>query len=289
VTGETALDELTDADAVREILSGQRAAWAAVESVSDSIIAALDVLVDSFAKGGRLLLIGAGTSGRLAAMEASEVPGTFGVAADRIQARCAGHLSFGGSANDASEDDVGLARLDMRELDVSHRDAVIAVAASGTTPYTVEAARCGLAASARVISVTTALGSPLAALATVAIEVPVGEEIIQGATRLAAGTAQKLVLNTLTTAMMVRLGRVHGQIMIDAVPANEKLIRRVSLGVASAANVSLEQGANALHSCGMDARAAVVLLCTGLDSDAAAELAHRHRTVREALASLRDG
>lgn len=287
MTSEGALDELDTADLVGEILIGQWAVSAAVESVSSSITAAVNVLVDTYSQGGRLLLIGAGTSGRLAAMEASELPGTFGLPPGRIQARCAGQVAFDAYANDASEDDVELARCDMANLEVSCHDAVVAVAASGGTPYTFEAGRCALAAAARLISITTVLGSRLAAIAEVAIEVPVGPEVIHGSTRLAAGTAQKIVLNTLTTATMVRLGHVHGRLMIDVVPANEKLVSRITEGIASAANVPFEQAVNALRACGMDARAALVLLCTGLSPQKAAELARQHRTVREAVESVR--
>lgn len=278
------LDLLGTDQAVEAVLAGQSQVQDAVGAVRPQLARAVDLLVAAYQAGGRLLLFGAGTSGRLAVQEAVEVPGTYGIPADRIQARVAGGGAGHLVGSDAAEDDTELGRADVAELAVRSGDAVIAVAASGRTPYT-----CAVAARARelgagLISITTVLGSPLAALAQVAIEVAVGDEVVAGSTRLAAGTAQKLVLNTLTTTTMIRLGRVHGNQMVDVVAANDKLRHRVSGVVAASTGCTPELAWQALQRCDWNARAAIVHLATGLDPAAAAVRAAAHRTVREAVA-----
>ncbi|MDQ2956935.1 MAG: N-acetylmuramic acid 6-phosphate etherase, partial [Actinomycetota bacterium] len=170
---------------------------------------------------------------------------------------------------------------------VGPTDALIAVAASGRTPYTCAAAALARELGAGVVTITNLRGSELAALADVAIEVPVGDEVVAGSTRLAAGTAQKLVLNTLTTTTMIRLGRVHENYMVDVVAANDKLRRRVSGVVAASTGHTDEQAWQALQRCDWNARAAIVHLATGLEPAAAAERAAAHRTVRQAIEAVR--
>jgi N-acetylmuramic acid 6-phosphate etherase len=163
---------------------------------------------------------------------------------------------------------------------------VVAVAASGSTPYTVAAAETARAAGAAVIAIVVAHSSPLAALASVAVEVSMGAEVLRGSTRLTAGTAQKIVLNALTTAAMARAGRVHGDLMIDVVAANAKLRDRSAGIVAEIVGCPVETAYRALADCDWNARAAVLQLVAGLASDAAADRAASHRSLREALAAL---
>jgi N-acetylmuramic acid 6-phosphate etherase len=283
---EPPLDLLDTEQAVRAVLAGQAHVAEAVQAAHREIALAVDLLVRAYQAGGRLVLLGAGTSGRLAVQEAAEVPGTYGIPEHRIQARVAGGGAGHLVGTDAAEDDAGLGRADLAELAVSERDAIIAVTASGRTPYTCAAAERARELGAGLVGITNQLGSPLAGLVEIAIEVPVGEEVVSGSTRLAAGTAQKLVLNTLTTATMIRLGRVHGRHMIDVVAANDKLRRRVADAVAASSATTGERAWQALQLCGWNARAAMVHLATGLDPAAAASLAAAHRTVREAIASV---
>jgi N-acetylmuramic acid 6-phosphate etherase len=279
------LDLLDTGQAVRAVLAGQAHVAEVVRAAHRELVQAVDLLVSRYEAGGRVLLLGAGTSGRLAVQEAVEVPGTYGIPPDRIQARVAG----GGPAHlvgtDEAEDDAELGLADLAELAVGPADVVIAVAASGSTPYTCAAARRARELGAGLVTVTNQPGSPLAALADVAIELPVGDEVVTGSTRLAAGTAQKLALNTLTTTMMIRLGRVHGSHMIDVVAANDKLRNRVAAVVAAGAAVGPDLAWQALVSCRWNARAALVHLSTGLDPAESAALAAAHRTVREAIAA----
>lgn len=300
------LDLLDTEQAVRVVLAGQAGVAGVVQAAHRQLADAVDLLVGRFAAGGRVLLLGAGTSGRLAVQEAVEVPATYGVPADRFQARVAGGGSGQLVGADQAEDDAELALADLAELlaggfaacpaggpaagpgegfAAGSADVLIAVAASGSTPYTCAAARRARELGLGLITVTNQPGSPLAALADVAIELPVGPEVVTGSTRLAAGTAQKLALNTLTTAMMIRLGRVHGRQMIDVVPANDKLRHRVATAIAEAAQVEPDQAWQALRRCDWNARAALVHLCTGREPAESARLAAAHRTVREAIAA----
>jgi N-acetylmuramic acid 6-phosphate etherase len=277
------LDLLGTDQAVEAVLAGQAQVLEAVRATQPQLSRAVELLVAAYEAGGRLLLFGAGTSGRLAVQEAVEVPGTYGIPADRIQARVAGGGAGQLVGSDAAEDDTELGKADVTELAVRAGDAVIAVAASGRTPYTCAVAGRARELGAGLISITTVTGSPLAALANVAIEVAVGEEVVAGSTRLAAGTAQKLVLNTLTTTAMIRLGRVHGNQMVDVVAANDKLRHRISVVVATSTGCTPEQAWQALQRCDWNARAAIVHLATGLEPAAAAVRAAAHRTVREAI------
>ncbi len=283
----TDLDLLPTAEAVRVVLAGQAQVAEAVAGAQRQLSAAVDLIAVSYASGGRILLLGAGTSGRLAVQEAVEVPGTYGIPPERIQARVAGGGAEHLVGTDAAEDDVEQGRADVRDLAVGPSDALIAVAASGRTPYTIAAADLARKLGAVVITVTNQPGSPLAALADVAIEVPVGDEVVAGSTRLAAGTAQKLVLNTLTTTVMIRLGHVHRHFMVDVVAANDKLRLRISGVVAASAGTDNQVAWQALQRCDWNARAAIVHLTSGLAPEAAAEVARSHRTVREAIAAAR--
>lgn len=284
---EPELDLLETDDAVSAVLAGQEHVAGVVRSAQPQITRAVDLLTRAYERGGRLLLFGAGASGRLAVQEAVEVPGTYGIPPERIQARVAGGGAGHLVGTDQAEDDVDLAMADFAELGVTGLDAVVAVAASGRTPYTCAIASCARRAGAAVVTVTNVTASPLAALADVAIEAAVGAEVVAGSTRLAAGTAQKLVLNTLTTTTMIRLGHVHGHYMVDVVAANEKLRHRISGVVADSTGSSLAEAWAALTLCDWNARAAIVHLATGADPTAAARQAACSRTVREAVAALR--
>ena len=285
--GPPDLDLLGTDDAVSAVLAGQEHVAGVVRSAQPQITRAVDLLTRAYEGGGRLLLFGAGASGRLAVQEAVEVPGTYGIPAERIQARVAGGGSGHLVGTDQAEDDTDLALTDFAELAVTGLDAVIAVAASGRTPYTCAIARSARQVGAEVVTVTNVAGSPLAALADVAIEVAVGAEVVAGSTRLAAGTAQKLVLNALTTTTMIRLGHVHGHYMVDVVAANEKLRHRISGVVANSTAHTAAEAWAALERCDWNARAAIVHLATGADPVTAARQAGRSRTVREAVAALR--
>jgi len=276
------LDVLPTDEVVALLLNAEHAVVPAVRRELPQVSAAAELVAERFGAGGRLVFLGAGTSGRIAVAEAAELPGTFGLDRDRVLARVAG----GAASTDRDEDDLDIAAADLTELDVGAADVVIAVAASGSTPYTLETARAARAAGAAVVSVTTSVPSPLAALADVAIEVRLAPEVLRGSSRLTAGTAQKIVLNAITTAAMARLGRVHGDLMIDVEPANAKLRARAAAIVADIAGCSADRAWAALDACGNDTRVAVVHLVSGVDPAAAAAVVARHRRLRQALAEV---
>lgn len=278
------LDVLGPRELIDRLLAGQEHVAAVVRAASAELARAAELLTTAFVGGGRIVLVGAGTSGRLAAMEAAELPGTFGIAPDLVPVRVAGAGGDPAEA-DAAEDNEALGRADVAELGIAAGDVLVAVAASGTTPYTLAAARTARAAGTPVVAVVNVAGSPLAALADVAVELPTGPEVLVGSTRLAAGTAQKLALDTLTTAAMVLGGRVHDRFMVDVVPANAKLLRRVVHLVAESGGVDTRSAETALARCGDNPRVAIVHLLTGFPPDEAARRVAAHRTVREAAAS----
>jgi N-acetylmuramic acid 6-phosphate etherase len=279
VSDRPELDLLPTADVIGLLLDAEDRVVPAVRAQLAALVAGAELIAQRMADGGRLVFAGAGTSGRLALGEAAELPGTFGLDPDVVRSRMAG----GAASTDRAEDDVSLAEQDLADLAITAGDTVIAVAASGRTPYTLAMARAARAAGAAVVAVVTAAQSPLAELADVAVAVDVGPEVLHGSTRLSAGSAQKVAMDALTTAAMVRLGRVHGDLMIDVVAANAKLRARSAGIVAEIAGCSPETAVRALADCAGSARAAVLHLLLGVPASEAVTHAARHRSLREAL------
>jgi N-acetylmuramic acid 6-phosphate etherase len=278
------LDLLSTEEVVEALLAGEERVVPAVRAVAADIARAADLVASRWPAGGRLVFVGAGTGGRLAWTQAAELPGTFGLPRERVLARVAGGL---GSTDD-DEDDVAGADRDLAELRLGAGDVVIAVAASGSTPYTVAVARAAAAAGADVIALVTTSGTPLGEASHVVVETPVGAEVLRDSTRLGAGTAQKITLDALTTAAATRLGHVHGDLMIDVVGANAKLRERVTGIVAEIAGCDLESARGALADCQGDARAAVLVVAGGLAPDDARRRAAAAGTLRAALSDLSD-
>jgi N-acetylmuramic acid 6-phosphate etherase len=277
------LDTLDSAGVVERLLDAEERVVPAVRAALPQIAAAADLIARQVRRGGRIAFVGAGTSGRLALCEAAELPGTFGLDPSTILIGIAG---VGGRAlvgTDWDEDDVTVASADFADMAPRSHDVMVAVAASGSTPYTLVMARSAAQAGIALVAVVNTLESPLAALATAAIEVPVGPERLQNSTRLTAGTAQKLILNALTTAAMVALGHVHGDLMIDVVPANAKLRDRLIGIVAEIAERSVDVARAALERCDWNARAAVLHLTAGLSPSQAAASAACYPTLRAAM------
>jgi N-acetylmuramic acid 6-phosphate etherase len=273
------LDLLPTDAVVSLLLNAEERIVPAVRAAAADIVTAAELCADRLRSDGRLIFVGAGSSGRIAAAEAAELPGTFGLDRARVLHRMAG----GDQSTDDDEDDLSAAREDIAGLALTGSDVLIAVAASGSTPYTLAVAQAARAQGASVIAVVTVTGSPLADLATVTIAAVVGEEVLRGSTRLGAATAQKIVLNALTTAAMARYGRVHGDLMIDVVPANAKLRTRAAQIVSTITSASEADASSALIACAGDARAAVLMLELGLTAPEARERANRTATLRAAL------
>jgi N-acetylmuramic acid 6-phosphate etherase len=277
------LDRLDSAGVVDRLLNAEERVVPAVRGATPQIAAAADLIARQVRRGGRIVFVGAGTSGRLALCEAAELPGTFGLEASTVLVRVAGAGGRAPVGTDWDEDDVTVATVDFAELELQAHDVMVAVAASGSTPYSLVMACLAAQAGVALVAVVNALDSPLAALATASVEVLIEPEALRNSSRLTAGTAQKLILNALTTAAMVALGHVHGDLMIDVVPANAKLRARVIGIVAEIAEQPVDVAHAALERCDWNARAAVLHLTAGLSPDQAAEHAARHSTLRAAM------
>jgi N-acetylmuramic acid 6-phosphate etherase len=234
----------------------------AVAAAGDSLAAAIESIAERLERGGRLVYVGAGTSGRLAELDAAECPATFGTPPELV-------IALGAGASAALEDDGDRGAADVREAGVGPADAVVAVSASGSTPYTVAALRAAREAGALCVAVVCAPGSELERLAERAIVADVGPEIVSGSTRLRAGTAQKLILNALSTVTMIRLGRTYDGLMVCVLPDNAKLRQRARRNVVVASGAPEDAVDDALAAAGGDARVALVALLAGLDAESA--------------------
>ena len=259
---------------------------AAVASSAAAVAAVIDTVVDRLQAGGRLVYVGAGSSGRLAAVDASECEATFSAAPGQVVALLAGADAPSSLEQEAAEDDAEAGRRDVHSLGVGATDAVIGISASGRTPYVVGAMEAAGAAGAATACLVCAPGSQLAGLVEQEIAVIVGPELLAGSTRLKAGTAQKLVLNQISTIAMVRLGKTYDNLMVDVVATNEKLRSRVRRIVMTATGVSEGQADEALAAADGSAKVAIVTLLAGVDVDTArSRLAATGGNIRQALAS----
>jgi N-acetylmuramic acid 6-phosphate etherase len=257
------------ADVVRAVVEGHDVVLAAVAAVQEEIA---QLVEEAAARSGRVVYVGAGTGGRVAAMDACEWGPTFGVPDSAVVAVLAGAgLVPGSFADEASEDDAAAGEAAMAELGIEGADVVIGVSASGSTPFVVGALQAAVAAGALTAAVVGRRGSPLADLAGIAIEVPVGHEVVTGSTRLKAGTAQKLVLNAFSTALMVRRGRTVGGLMGGMRVANQKLRGRAMRVCVEATGCSEETARAALTEAGWQLDAALVMIAAGVGPDAARE------------------
>lgn len=262
----------------------------AVRRALPNIARAVDAIVKGFRKGGRLIYVGAGTSGRLAVLDAAECPPTFGTDSKMVQAIIAGGVrALRHSVEDAEDSESNGAR-DLKRVNPSRRDVVVGIAASGTTPYVLGAVRLASRRGALTVGVTSNRRSPLAREANIAVAPDTGPEAITGSTRLKAGTAQKMVVNLLSTAAFVRLGRVYDNWMVYVALRNNKLRRRGARILEEAAGVSASASEHALRQSGYDLPAALVMLKTDASArDARRSLAAAHGSVRDALASATKG
>jgi N-acetylmuramic acid 6-phosphate etherase len=257
-------------DLVQLMNEADSAVPAAVAAVADELAAAIDAVVARLAAGGRLVYVGAGSSGRIAELDAEECEGTFSTAPGQVVALVAG-AGLSSAEREAAEDDAAAGRLAVEELAVSAADAVVGVSASGRTPYALAALQAAADAGALTVALTSVDGSELARQADHDLALVVGPEFVAGSTRLKAGTAQKLVLNTISTVSMIRLGKTYGDLMVDVRSSNAKLAARARRVVRLATGASDEEAERALAEADGSAKVAVVALLTGLDTEAARE------------------
>lgn len=259
----TRIDQMPTLEVVRLMNEEDHRVAEAVGLVLPQVAAAVDKIVERLQAGGRLFYVGTGTSGRLGVLDASECPPTFGVSPDVVQAVIAGGYDACYRAVEASEDDRDAGANDMKARGVRAIDAVVGIAASGRTPYTIGAVEHARTLGAFTAAVTCAPDSLITRRAEVAIVPVVGPEVIAGSTRLKAGTAQKLVLNMLSTATMIRLGYTAGNRMSNLLPRNTKLQIRAVRILSQETNLDTGAAEAALEAAGGDLRTALVVIRTG--------------------------
>ncbi len=265
----TNISSMSSGDVVRLMSEEDAGVAAAVSLVLDDVVRAVEGIVRQLLLGGRLFYIGTGTSGRLGVLDASECPPTFGVSPDLVQAVIAGGYEACHRAVEASEDDAEAGVRDLNSRGFSGKDVLVGIAASGRTPYTVGAVQYARGRAAFTIGITCAPASPLTKAAEVSIVPVVGPEVIAGSTRLKAGTAQKMVLNMLSTATMIRLGYVTGNRMTNVQTRNAKLRARALRILQSEAGISEERARRVLEEAGGDLPLALVMSKTGQPSSQA--------------------
>lgn len=265
------IDSLPTSEVLRVINDEDRRVADAVSAAIPQIAATVDRVVERFRAGGRLFYIGAGTSGRLGVLDASECPPTFSVPYDMVQGIMAGGQPALSRATEASEDDPAAGERDLLARGFTSRDALIGIAASGRTPYVLGAIRAARTLGAFTAGIACSPGSELANAVEVPIELIVGPEVVTGSTRMKAGTATKLALNMVTTASMIRLGYVYGNLMVNVQPRNEKLRDRARRIVRDACSVDDASAAAALGEAG-DVRTAIVMIKRGVSRDEARKL-----------------
>jgi len=259
---------------------------AAITKVLPQIAQAIDAISDALSRGGRLIYIGAGTSGRIAALDAAECPPTFSTDPKQVQFVIAGGEKALGRAVEANEDSPELGQRDIARLKPSKKDVVVGIAASGRTPYTIAAVEYAKKKGAKTVGVSCNSDSPLTRTADIGIATEVGPEVLSGSTRMKAGTAQKMILNMLTTGAMTRLGYVYGNLMVNVSPKNEKLVERAITILSKAADIDRDLARTALSKSGKSVPVALIMLKTGVSlAKARRRLKASRGNVRRAIES----
>jgi len=282
------LDRMSSLDIVRLINDEDATIAAAVQRALPQIARAIDVVAAGLRQGGRLIYVGAGTSGRLGALDASEIPPTFNTDPRTVQYIMAGGPKALGASTEASEDDTRLALAEIKKRKPGKHDIVLGIASSGRTPFTITAVEHARQRGAHTIALTCNRDSPLERAADFAIITEVGPEVLAGSSRMKAGTAHKMVLNMISTGAMTRLGYVYGNLMVSVWTKNEKLIQRAIRIVEQATCADHEAAARALKASGNRTPVAVVMLAAGVTkSQAVAALKKTKGHVRHAIEHAR--
>ncbi len=278
------IDLLPSLDIVQRINQQDKLVPLAVEKVLPEIAQAVDKITAAFKAGGRLIYMGAGTSGRLGVLDASECPPTFGVSNKMVVGLIAGGPEAILKAKEGAEDSPLLGQQDLKSINFSNNDVVVGIAASGRTPYVIGGLEYANEIGATTVALSCNPDSPIADIADIAISPVVGPEALTGSTRLKSGTAQKLVLNMLTTASMIRIGKSYQNLMVDVKATNEKLVARAARIVMQATDCSKEQATQVLKQTGYEVKLAILMILTDLDIDTARQqLAHQDGFLRKAV------
>ncbi|MGX9458724.1 N-acetylmuramic acid 6-phosphate etherase [Photobacterium damselae subsp. damselae] len=279
-----AIDTLSTLDMVTVINQEDQKVALAVEKTLPEVALAVDAIADAFMVGGRLIYMGAGTSGRLGILDASECPPTYGSNPNQVVGLIAGGHKAILKAVENAEDNQELAKQDLQNLGLTENDVVVGIAASGRTPYVIGGMKYAHSVGAQVVAVSCNPQSEMTKIADIAITPVVGAEVVTGSSRMKAGTAQKLVLNMLTTGAMIRTGKVFGNLMVDVEATNAKLIQRQTNIVMQATDCDVAQAEEALSACDRHCKTAILMILAGLDAEQAKkQLANHNGFIRSAL------
>jgi N-acetylmuramic acid 6-phosphate etherase len=279
------IDLLPTVEVLRVINREDSSVPDAVEKVIAEIARAVDRIVDAFGKGGRLIYLGAGTSGRLGVLDAAECPPTFSVPADMVVGLIAGGAEALSKATEGAEDDAEAGVTALKDIGLTRRDVVVGIAVSGRTPYVVGGLTYAKTLGATTVALSCNRDAAIAHVADISILPVVGPEVLTGSTRLKSGTAQKLVLNMLTTASMIRSGKCYQNLMVDLKPTNMKLVARAARIVTQATGCTAEQAQEALKRTANDVKLAILITVTGMSlSRAKAALQSAGGFLRKAIA-----
>jgi N-acetylmuramic acid 6-phosphate etherase len=285
LTAAADLDRMPSLEIARLINDEDATVAAAVRHALPQIARAIDTIAAGLRSGGRLIYVGAGTSGRLGALDASEIPPTFNTDPRTVQFIMAGGPRALGASTEASEDDTALAVAELKKRKPGKHDIVFGIATSGRTPFTIAAIEYARARGARTIALTCNRDSPLERAADFAIITEVGPEVLAGSSRMKAGTAHKMVLNMISTGAMCRLGYVYGNLMVNVWTKNEKLTQRAIRIVEQATGADHDTASRALRAAGNRTPVAVVMLAAGAPrAQATAALKKSKGHVRQAIA-----
>lgn len=266
------IDTLPTLDMLRVINNEDKNVALAVEAVLPAIALAVDKIAEAFLQGGRLIYTGAGTSGRLGILDASECPPTFGTPAAQVVGLIAGGHPAILKAVENAEDNREQGAQDLKDLNLTAKDVVVGIAASGRTPYVLGAMDYAASLGATVISISCNPDSPMSEASEIAITPVVGPEVVTGSSRMKAGTAQKLILNMLTTGAMIRTGKVYGNLMVDVEATNAKLVERQKNIVMAATECSREEAIAALQASGGHCKTAIVMILAAVSAEEAGQL-----------------
>ncbi|MDC9598534.1 N-acetylmuramic acid 6-phosphate etherase [Xenorhabdus anantnagensis] len=273
----THIDTLSTLDMLRVINDEDKKVAIAVEKNLPQIADLVDKVAETFRQGGRLIYIGAGTSGRLGILDASECPPTYGTKPEQVIGLIAGGHRAILKAVENAEDNRQLGINDLKILHFSQRDILVGIAASGRTPYVLGAMEYAKSVGATIACICCNPDSPMTQLADIAITPIVGPEVVTGSSRMKAGTAQKLILNMITTGAMIRTGKVYGNLMVDVEATNAKLIERQKNIVMTATECSKEIAEQALSACGGHSKTAIVMILSGVSAEEAKALLAKHQ------------
>ena len=263
------IDQVSTIEMLNKINEEDKKVAIAVEKEIPQIANAIDATVERMNNGGRLIYIGAGTSGRLGILDASECPPTYGVSEELVQGIIAGGKEAIFRAKEGAEDSKELAVIDLKERNLNENDIVVGLAASGRTPYVIGGLEYANDIGALTISVTCNADSEVSKCAKISIAPVVGPEVVTGSTRLKSGTAQKLVLNMLSTGCMIKLGKVYGNLMVDVQSTNEKLVERAKKIVSDATGLNIDESTKVLNKTNFDVKLAIFMVLSKLDKEEA--------------------